>query len=91
MGFMKKSIYLYFIFLLLILPVFETEGQEVSKNLDMSTMSTQNNRTCTIGRYILTNASKSSPLYVQGGIVCSSDKKVCTNGYSVMKSGVPLN
>ena len=40
---------------------------------------------CAIGKYVMTS-STSKPLYVEGNMVCTSDKRICTNGYWVMYS-----
>ncbi len=43
------------------------------------------NTLCAIGKYVMTS-STSKPLYVEGNMVCTSDKRICTNGYWVMYS-----
>ena len=47
-------------------------------------------KVCTVGRHVMRSSSK--PLYVDGSgrIVCSADKKTCTNGYKYEKSSKPL-
>ena len=45
-------------------------------------------RVCAVGRHVMRSNSK--PLYVDlDGIVCSPDKKTCTNGYKYEKSSEP--
>ena len=48
----------------------------------------KSNKVCAVGRHVMRSNSK--PLYVHmDGIVCSPDKKTCTNGYKYEKSSEP--
>ena len=41
------------------------------------------NTLCAIGKYVM-SSSTSKPLYVEGNMVCTNDRRICTNGYWVM-------
>ena len=80
-----------FIFLMMGLPAFVEED---FSNLDvqpaMSVLCIKNKNICTVGRYTLRNSGAASPLYTEDGIVCTTDKKTCTNGYSMINSSVAI-
>ena len=46
-------------------------------------------RKCLIGRHVVVTNSK-QPLYVKEGIVCKPNRRVCSNGFTWIRSTKPL-
>ncbi len=49
----------------------------------------RNKKSCIVGNHrIKTNGHK--PLYIKDGVVCAPNRRICTNGFSWMRSNKPL-
>lgn len=73
-----KKFCLAAVFIILSANVF---AEETIQNTPQFVLCNSTQTRCTIGTYTLRSNGK--PLYVNGGIMCTSDKKLCTNGYSI--------
>jgi len=49
----------------------------------------RNKKRCMVGQHLIkTNGRR--PLYIRDGIVCTPDRRNCTNGFSWMRSNKPI-
>lgn len=60
-----------------------------AKNYASGVICSRSQRRCVVGEHVIrTNGRK--PLYIRDGVVCTPNKRTCTNGFSWMHSNKPL-
>ena len=64
----------------------------VNKGMDpffTMAMCTDGNKICAIGKQIM-RTNDPQGLYVAGGVVCTPDRTICTNGFYTLRSTKPI-